>query len=119
MYINPDYISRNIIKYRKLMGISQKELSQKTGINQTTLSDLENYKCIFPKIETLYIIADSLNITVDNIIYENLRVNFDENKGTLNLKKELTFLNFEQLNCILNVILELLNKKNNAYTGEV
>jgi len=58
-------ISQNIKKYRKIRGLTQQELSQKTGYSYSYIRKIEGPNC--PKnfsILTLYIIAKSLDIDI-------------------------------------------------------
>lgn len=64
-------IGSNIKKFRKIKGMSQAKLSEKTNIPQTTISDLENGKYI-PKIDVLYAISKALNVNIEDI-YTELR----------------------------------------------
>lgn len=58
-------ISKNIKKYRKLKGLTQQDLSKKTGYSYSYIRKIEGPNC--PKnfsILTLYIIAQSLDIDI-------------------------------------------------------
>lgn len=58
---------RILIKnYRHRLGVSQKVLRQKTGIPQSTLSDIENGKSI-PNIKDALIIAEALNCRIEDL----------------------------------------------------
>ncbi|MGN0721277.1 MAG: helix-turn-helix domain-containing protein [Anaerovoracaceae bacterium] len=52
-------IAREIIKARIEMRMTQKELSEKTGIRQSNISRIENGNCS-PTVETLEKIAEGL-----------------------------------------------------------
>ena len=64
-------IRESIIEIRKSANISQKELSQKTGITQANISKIENGRYI-PSIPVLKRIADGLNkrLSVDFVEVE-------------------------------------------------
>lgn len=55
-----------INNYRYRLGVSQKVLRQKTGIPQSTLSDIENGKSI-PNIKDALIIAEALNCRIEDL----------------------------------------------------
>ncbi|MCT4660523.1 MAG: helix-turn-helix domain-containing protein [Tissierellales bacterium] len=57
----------NLKKYRKLRKLSQTGLSKKTGIPQTTLSDLETGKTS-PNLKHLKILCESLEISVIELL---------------------------------------------------
>lgn len=59
----------NVKRYRELNGISIRELSRRTGLSASALSQLENGKSI-PSITAVKKIADALNTTVGIIIGE-------------------------------------------------
>ena len=52
---------------RAKVGLSQAELSKKTGIAMTTLFNYELGKCE-PKIETLIKLADFYNVSIDELV---------------------------------------------------
>jgi len=65
-------ISQNIKKYRKIRGLTQQELSQKTGYSYSYIRKIEGPNC--PKnfsILTLYIIAKSLDIDIQCLFDKN------------------------------------------------
>lgn len=60
-------ISQNIIKYRKKLGLSQKELAEKIGVkNLTTVSSWER-GANSPDVETLSTLCDLFNISIDEM----------------------------------------------------
>ena len=60
-------IGENIRRRRKLLNITQTELSAKTGIKQTTISAIEN-EINKPAIETIILISVALDCTVSELI---------------------------------------------------
>ena len=63
-------MKNNIKKYRELRGLSQEDLSEKTGMPQSALSRYERgeKKMITDTAQT---IAQALNITLDEMFEEN------------------------------------------------
>lgn len=62
-------IGLNIRKYRKKMKLSQVDLAVEVGIDRSYLSEIENGR-VNPTINILYAIADSLNVSVVNLLIE-------------------------------------------------
>lgn len=62
-------ISNNVRLQRTKLRISQDKLSELTGINQQQISYIENGKAC-PKLETVIKLAEALNATVNDLIYE-------------------------------------------------
>ena len=54
---------------RKKKGISIRELSKKTNISRSYLSELENNKKINPTLQSLLKIASALNVNVKDLFY--------------------------------------------------
>lgn len=52
---------------RRKKNISQKLLSNRTDIPQTTISDWESGKS-YPKVDKLYIIAEALGVSIQELI---------------------------------------------------
>jgi len=65
-------VGRNIKKHRKLKGLTQHELSLKTGYSYSYIRKIEGPNC--PKnfsLLTLYIIAQSLDINIQCLFEDN------------------------------------------------
>ena len=104
MKINKNAISTNITRYRIMAKMTQKELSKRTGLNASYISDLENKKDKLPSMEALANIATTLNAPIDKLIYENLKY-FDSNKQeNSTLSKELCFLSESELKLLLSFL---------------
>jgi transcriptional regulator with XRE-family HTH domain len=58
-----DIIATNIMRLRKSLGVTQLVLSEKSGITQGMLSDIENSRSN-PSIKTLEKLAQALNVSV-------------------------------------------------------
>ena len=103
MEINKKAIAENILQYRLKANITQKELAQKTKLSRNYISILENSKDKAPSIKTLDLIANALNIRIDQLLFENLDY-FTKNSGELIIDKELSCLNITELNIILSML---------------
>ena len=68
---------------RKKKGISIRELSKKTNISRSYLSELENNKKINPTLQSLLKIASALNVNVKDLFYTRFDIE--------DLKKEMYF----------------------------
>lgn len=62
-------IGLNIRKYRKKMKLSQVDLAVEVGIDRSYLSEIENGR-VNPTINILYAIADSLNVSIVDLLIE-------------------------------------------------
>lgn len=60
-------ISEHIFTLMREQGISQKELSDKTGISQSTISDWKRKKTN-PSADKLHTICDALHITLNELL---------------------------------------------------
>ena len=54
---------------REELRMSQEELSQKSGVNRTTISSLETGKAVNVLAGTLVALAKALDTTIDKIFY--------------------------------------------------
>ena len=61
-------VGENIKKFRKLKGLTQKELAEKLGITQQSVAQYERTNKL-PKLETLLYIADALDITLNGLLF--------------------------------------------------
>lgn len=57
-----------LIDIRKQKKMGQLELSQKSGVPQSIISDIENEKTRNPRIDTVKKLADALGCTVDDLL---------------------------------------------------
>lgn len=62
-----DFMNNNLRKLRKKHNLSQVALQMQTGIDQALLSKFENGERI-PPTETLMILADYYNVSIDYIL---------------------------------------------------
>lgn len=61
-------VGENIKKFRKLKGLTQKELAEKLGITQQSVAQYERTNKL-PKLETLLYIAGALDITLNGLLF--------------------------------------------------
>ena len=61
-------LGSNIQKWRKAVGISQAELAEKADISINFLSKLERNKSTRVSSDTLYLIAQALNISMESLV---------------------------------------------------
>lgn len=61
------YLIKNI---REQKNMSQEELSQRSGVSRTTISNLENNSMKTAMTSTLLKIANALGVTVDQIFFD-------------------------------------------------
>ena len=65
-------LAKNLQKLRKEKGLTQEELANKSGIAYTTLVKLEQGILVNPTLKTLQKLADTFQITFDELIKKNL-----------------------------------------------
>ena len=89
-------ILENIAKYRQLRGVTQKEISEATGKNRSTVSGWE-IKNSAPDIELLPKICKALNISISDLFgkYANERTKDGLSKELQELLKKAEDLNEE------------------------
>ncbi|MCK5084254.1 MAG: helix-turn-helix transcriptional regulator [Candidatus Pacebacteria bacterium] len=64
-------IAQNVRKYRNLKGISHEELEELTGLNYETIVQIETGKLKEVSIQDIETIAETLDVSIDEIIGEN------------------------------------------------
>lgn len=94
---NEKLIGQRIKDCRNKKGISQQDLSIKTGIQNTTISAFENGKRI-PGLQNIASIAQALGVTIDDLYFGDSSVSFIENAPNKGAK-------------IVNCIYELVKEK--------
>lgn len=62
-------MENNLKKYREEAGLSQADLSEKSGVARTIISFLETEKDYNVKINTLIALANALGDSVENIFF--------------------------------------------------
>jgi transcriptional regulator with XRE-family HTH domain len=63
-------LAENIKTFRKQRGISQEELARKAGVTYSTLIKLESGSNKNPTVKTLQQIAQTLDVTLDDLMKE-------------------------------------------------
>jgi DNA-binding XRE family transcriptional regulator len=61
-------IGKNMKKYRKKLGISQDVLSKRANLAYHTIAKIEAGSTLDPRIETVKKIADTLGVTIDDLM---------------------------------------------------
>lgn len=81
-------LGENIRIKRKLLGLTQEQLALKSSISRTYLADVERDR-YNPSIETLKLIADSLNSTISELLGEepNDKITEYENQNKILFSK--------------------------------
>lgn len=64
-------ISKNLIKYRKRVGLSQEKLAEIAGISVGYVSKLERSIPNNTSVSVLMRIAEALDITLNDLVYDN------------------------------------------------
>ncbi|MCC4326065.1 helix-turn-helix domain-containing protein [Limosilactobacillus reuteri] len=64
-------ISKNLIKYRKHVGLSQEKLAEIAGISVGYVSKLERSIPTNTSVSVLLRIAEALDITLNDLVYDN------------------------------------------------
>ena len=70
---------KKIIEIRKKHNLTQEDLAEKLNVSRQTVSNWETNKC-YPDIETLVIISNKFNISLDILIKENEKMFKDIDK---------------------------------------
>ena len=105
------YLQKNLILYRKMSGLTQKELAARLGISPTTLAGYENAGKD-PKIATLIKLADFFGVSIDNLVREPPK----DLKNVLKLRDSLydiavkSYEQFEKTNEPVHMKLEITSK---------
>ena len=62
-----EIIGRNVAKYRSLAGMTQAQLAEQVGVSTAFISRVERGQKMM-KVQTLYLIAKSLNVSCDALL---------------------------------------------------
>jgi len=98
--------SQKMIYYRKIRGMSQKDLALKTGISPRMITYYEKH-ISHPSLEKINIIAKALDID-PKLLLEDNEIIFETNKNDLPF--DFTKINTKTLKQISKIL--LLNKRN-------
>lgn len=67
-----DVFASEVRRKRKQKRMTQKQLAEKLHMSSRTILDLENYRST-PKSETVLLVAKELNISVDALLFPEIR----------------------------------------------
>lgn len=108
---NAKIVGNNIKKYRNAKNLSQKELSQRTGISVGYIASLENgilSKNGSGSISVFVKIANALCVTLDDIAGDNIEYKsyvFNNTSPSINkIKSEIEFVPYSKLLLFKNII---------------
>lgn len=104
-----DTIGNRITKARARLGINQKELCQKTGLKESTLSRYENSERE-PKASTIILLAEELDVSFDYLL------GVSEDMGSFIKKPD--HLNEKEITKILQNTEESLSQEGLMHYGE-
>lgn len=91
-----DTIGQRITKARRYLGMNQKELCEKTNINEATLSRYEN-GIREPKAATLSKIAEVLGVSCDYLLGITHIRNYESSQNDLNKDVESIYENTKEM----------------------
>ena len=80
---------KKIIELRKQNNLTQEDLAEKLNVSRQTVSNWETSKC-YPDIETLVIISNKFNVSLDVLIKENVKMIKDIDKK-VRINKKLKY----------------------------
>ena len=69
--VPPSRLGAVIAAKRKLMGLSQRQLAEKTGINNATISKIEKDPTLVPDTRTLQLLAQALGLDYNYLLTLN------------------------------------------------
>lgn len=72
-------VGTNIAKFRKEKNLTQEELASKINVSPKTISSYENNRNL-PSIETLLLLSQELDVTIDEIIGKTVEDKIDTKK---------------------------------------
>ena len=56
-----------LVRARRDAGLTQQDLSRRSGVPQSVISDIENGKTAYPRVDTAIALARVLDCTVDEL----------------------------------------------------
>lgn len=106
--MNQIKLGRQIKKYRLLKKMTQDELSIATDVTRNFISDLERgvKSC---KLETLILIANTLDVSIDVLLKSDLKIN--KNLMKHEICQDIMKLNENELLIISNLVEGLIAKQ--------
>ncbi|MBU5439457.1 helix-turn-helix domain-containing protein [Tissierella sp. MSJ-40] len=99
-------LGNSIKELRQRYGMTIKELSDKSGVGQSTISEIETGKAKNPKSETLSKLASVLNVTIDELMADKWDDQYNENGKLSEQIKRIESLEFLTPEDALKFILE-------------
>lgn len=106
-------LGKKLLNARKSKGYSQVELSKKSGLTQTLISEYENDKTI-PNAKSLFFIAKSLDISMDELFgLKPESINIKNTKILRRMKaiEKMSAMNQEQALKSIDIIIKGLSKQ--------
>lgn len=102
---------KKIIELRKQNNLTQEDLAEKLNVSRQTVSNWETAKC-YPDIETLVIISNKFNVSLDVLIKENVKMIKDiDKKVRINKKLKYSVLILILLLVVGGCVIYLKNNK--------
>ncbi|MEG0450346.1 MAG: helix-turn-helix transcriptional regulator, partial [Lysinibacillus sp.] len=101
-----EYVGRRIKEERKKKNINQKELAQKLGIQNSTLSQYEHGKSE-PNQEMLFKIANILEVNVSDLIPSEYRIEENDLEKALKMAKDFELEDITLLKGLIEKALSL------------
>lgn len=107
MEINYREMGRRIAKRRKLLNLTQEEISEATGLSNNHISNIENSHSI-PSIETLMKVCEQLDVTPDYVL---LGITKDSNEELVSqINQKLKLCGEKKLKLINNFITYIIDE---------
>jgi len=86
--VQPSRLGAVIAAKRKMMGLSQRQLAEKIGLNNATISKLEKDPSLDPDIRTIQLLADALGLDYTYLLSLNETVKDDRDLRIIARAKE-------------------------------
>jgi transcriptional regulator with XRE-family HTH domain len=107
MEINYREMGRRIAKRRKMLNLTQEEISEATGLSNNHISNIENSHSI-PSIETLMKVCEQLDVTPDYVL---LGITKDSNEELVSqINQKLKLCGEKKLKLINNFITYIIDE---------
>ncbi|MDI9483547.1 MAG: helix-turn-helix transcriptional regulator [Bacillota bacterium] len=107
MEINYREMGRRIAKRRKILNLTQEEISEATGLSNNHISNIENSHSI-PSIETLMKVCEQLDVTPDYVL---LGITKDSNEELVSqINQKLKLCGEKKLKLINNFITYIIDE---------
>ena len=107
-------LGQNIKKLRILNDMTLKDLSNKTGVGISTLSEIESGKIANPRTSTINKIADALDVNLNELLGFDKQFNQTlstlEDEEILQLTRDIFKLDKENRDIIITMIQQMISK---------